>query len=333
MAHNTQLTAAEIGTLWYQCMSDSMAMQILTFFLQRSDDQEIRPVIEYAKGLSQKHLLKISEILGSESVPIPTGFTAEDIDLAAPRLYSDPFYLSYVRNMARIGLQRYGLALTSSARADVRKFLHECISTSAELDEKATQAELSKGLYVRSPYIPIPERKETVQSGNFMGSLFGKQRPLLAMEIDHLFINAQSNAMGKALLIGFSQVAKAPDIRDYLLRGKQISHKHIEVLSSTLINEDIPAPMSQDSYVTGSTVSPFSDKLMTYHTAMLQGAGLGNYGVSMSMSMRMDIVTMYSRLMVEIGQYVEDGTHLTIQKGWMEKPPQSADRKELALSR
>lgn len=59
-----------------------------------------------------------------------------------------------------------------------------------------------------------------VRASNFMGSLFGKQRPLLAMEIGHIFVNTQSNMMGTALLMGFSQVVKDPDIRDSLLRGK-----------------------------------------------------------------------------------------------------------------
>ncbi len=331
--HDIRLTAAEIGTLWFQYMSDSMVLQVLILFSHQVEDREISPVVEYARGLSQDHLTKITEMLGSENVPVPNGFTSEDVDLAVPRLFSDPFFLSYLRNMGRIGLQRYGLALTSSARQDVRNFLHECIRTSAELDEKATSVQLSKGLYVRSPYIPIPERKEIVHASDFMGSLFGKQRPLLAMEIDHIFVNAQSNMLGKALLMGFSQVAKDPDIRDSLLRGKQIAHKHMEILSSMLIKEDLPAPMNMVSDVTGSTVPPFSDRLMLYHSTMLQAAGLGNYGVSMSMSMRVDIITMYSRLMLEIGQYVEDAAQLSIEKEWMEKPPQAVDRKELALSR
>lgn len=331
--HNIQLTAAEIGALWFQYMSDSMALQVLTVFSHQVEDQEIRPVVEYAKDLAQKHLTKISEILGGENVPVPNGFTSEDVNLAAPRLFSDPFYLSYLRNMGRVGLQRYGLALTSSARKDVRNFLHECIRTSAELDEQATNVQLSKGLYVRSPYIPISERKEMVRNSDFMGRLFGKQRPLLAMEIDHIFVNAQSNMMGKALLIGFSQVAQDTDIRDSLLRGKQIAHKHMEVLGAMLLKEDLPAPMNMVSDVTGSTAPPFSDRLMLYHTTMLQMAGFGNYGVSMSMSMRTDIVSMYSRFMAEVGQYVEDDAQLLIKKGWMEKPPQAADRKALALSR
>ncbi|MEM5795461.1 MAG: DUF3231 family protein, partial [Bacillota bacterium] len=330
---NIQLTAAEIGTLWYQYMSDSMALQVLTVFCQQVEDKEIRPIVEYAKGLSQKHLQKISEMLSGEKVPLPNGFTDEDIDLAAPKLFSDPFYLSYIRNMGRIGLQRYGLALTGSARADVRSFLHECVRTSAELDERATRVQLSKGLYIRAPYIPVPERTAKVDSNEFLGSLFGHQRPLLATEIDHIFVNAQSNTMGKALFIGFSQVAQETEIRNYFLRGQQIAHKQIEVFSDTLKREDLPVPMTVDSYVTSSAIPPFSDKLMMYHAAMLETAGLGNYGVSISMSMRIDIAVMYARFMMEIGRYIKTGAQLIIKHGWMEKPPQAVDRKALALSR
>jgi hypothetical protein len=82
--------------------------------------------------------------------------------------------------------------------------------------------------------------------------------------------------------------------------------------------------------VTDSTESPFSDKLMMYHTVVLTAIGLGNYGLAVSASPRRDLVTQYTCLASEIGLYDEDGANIMIDHGWMEQPPQSINRYKLA---
>lgn len=69
---NIQLTAAEIGTLWYQYMSDSMALQVLTVFCQQVEDKEIRPIIEYAKGLSRNICRKFRKFSAAKMSRFPT---------------------------------------------------------------------------------------------------------------------------------------------------------------------------------------------------------------------------------------------------------------------
>ncbi|WP_397428635.1 DUF3231 family protein [Priestia koreensis] len=39
---------------------------------------------------------------------------------------------------------------------------------------------------------------------------------------------------------------------------------------------------------------------------------------------------MYTRLCAEIINYAADGAHMMIENGWMEQPPQAADRRKLA---
>ncbi|MEW9674142.1 DUF3231 family protein [Ammoniphilus sp. 3BR4] len=100
-----------------------------------------------------------------------------------------------------------------------------------------------------------------------MTGFFGERRPLNAIEITYLFKNIECNSMGKAMMMGFAQVAKTAEVKDYFQRGKRISSKQMEIFSSILIEDDLPAPMSWDSHVTASTVSSFSEKLMMFHTA------------------------------------------------------------------
>ncbi|MDQ0256436.1 spore coat protein CotF [Evansella vedderi] len=55
------------------------------------------------------------------------GFTEDDVNTSASRLYSDAFYLYYLKNMSKVGLSVYGVALTTSAHAEVREFLSQAL--------------------------------------------------------------------------------------------------------------------------------------------------------------------------------------------------------------
>jgi len=329
--HNIRLTSAEIANLWTNYMHDSLGSCVLSFFLEKTEDTEIKSVLDYALSLSKKHIQTITDLLNHEDYPIPVGFTTnDDVDFEAPRLFSDTFHLHYVYHMTKMGLTSDTLALSLAARSDIRDYYSECIASSIELQHRAVELLLRKGIYIRPPYITTPKSVDFVQHQNFLTGWFGERKPLLAMEIMQLHHNIQTNAIGKAVVMGFSQVAKTADVRDYMVRGKKISTKHIEIFGSLLTDNDLPVPMTWDSDVMDSTVPPFSDKLMMFHVFSLNSAGMGNYGTAISTTTRRDLVTHYIRLNAEIGQYVEDGVNIMIKRGWMEQPPQSIDRDEIA---
>jgi len=275
----------------------------------------------------------IAQIFKNEGFAIPMGYSNVDVDLQAPPLYSDTFYLRYLKHMSAVGIAAYGLGLSQAVRSDVCKYFWHCIDSSKELDEKVTQALLSKGLYIRAPYIPIAKQVQFVESPTFMGSILGKNRPLNAIELVHLVANISTNAMGRVVLIGFAQVAKSQEIREFFVRGQNIGQKHVEVLSMLMKNDDLSAPATWDSEATDSTISPFSDKLMMQQIISLIALTMANYGAALGANTRVDVAADYSRLMAEVSAYGEDGAQLMIKYGWLEQPPQAADRKELALSR
>jgi hypothetical protein len=59
-------------------------------------------------------------------------------------------------------------------------------------------------------------------------------------------------------------------------------------------------------------------------------AGIGNYGIAISESQRSDMVIDYSRLNAEILKYSEDGVNIMIANKWLEQPPLSLNREDLA---
>jgi hypothetical protein len=330
---DVKLTSSEMANIWTAYINDSMAICVFKYFLQHIEDQEIKQVIEYALSLSQKHIDTLTKIMTNENFAIPQGFGNQDVNLTAPRLYSDTFYLYYIMYMAKFASNTYTMALATIARRDIRSYFTECEVTSVELLNQSTDVALAKGILVRPPYIAAPQKVDFVQKQSFLTGWFGDRRPLTPIEIMNLFFNIRRNVLGKSLLLGFSQVAKLKKVREYMERGVQIATKHVEVFSSLLSEDYLPAPMTWDTLPTESTDSPFSDKLMMFHTSALISAGIGYYGASLGASPRRDLSSHYTRLMAETTQYLEDGANIMIDNGWLEQPPSATDREAIINSK
>ncbi|MFZ7945973.1 DUF3231 family protein [Neobacillus sp. 19] len=325
-----RLTAGEIGQLWLQYLNDSSSLCVLTYFLEKAEDAEIKAIIKFALELSKLHIQKITAILTEEKNVVPYGFSIkEDVDLTAPRLYSDSFVLNFINQMSKVGLTTYAASVGTSVRSDIKSYYMDCLTETMQLYDKSTELLLSKGLFVRSPSLPNLVKVEFVKKQWFMLDVFGEKRPLVAAEVDNLFANLQRNALGVAALTGFSQVAKDKDVKQFFLKGLEVGNKHIQIFRSKLEESKLPAPMGWDSEITNSTSRTFSDKLMMFFTCGLISLSVGYYGTAVSQSPRGDLSAMYNRLSLEIQMYSEDGANIMIKNGWLEQPPMASDRDEL----
>lgn len=324
------LTSSEIGQLWSTYMAQSMSKCMVPYFVEKCKDPDMRSVLQLVLDVSNRHVNTITEILNKANFPIPHGFTDEDFDVNAKKLFSDTFMLMYSRFMAKYGLINFSFALTVSARPDICEFFEGCLHDFIEIRKKANNVLLSKGLIERTPYIPIPDRVEYVHAKTkFFKGLMGEKRPLNALEIGHIFINAYSRQLEGALILGFDQVVKSKKIKDYFSRGKQITDKQIGVLGSFLDDEDLPKSINYDALVTDSTESPYSDKLILFHLTVFLAHSISGYGLALANCARPDVVVSFSRLMTELADYVKDGLDLMIENGWLERVPETANRKEL----
>lgn len=325
-----RLTAGEIAQLWMQYLNDSASVCVLSYFLEKAEDDEIKPIIKFALELSQSHIKKITAILTEEKNVVPSGFSLkEDVDVTAPRLYSDSFVLNFINQMSMVGLTSYAGGVAASVRDDIKAYYMECLSETMQLYKKSTDLLLSKGLFVRSPSLPNLEKVEFVKKQWFMLDVVGEKRPLTAAEVANLFSNLQRNALGVATLTGFSQVARDKDVKQFFLKGLEVGNKHIKLFRGKLEESKLPAPMGWDSEITNSTAHTFSDKLMMFFTSGLITLSVGYYGTAVSQSPRGDLSTMYNRLSLEVQMYAEDGTNIMIKNGWLEQPPMASDRDEL----
>ncbi|WLD94682.1 DUF3231 family protein [Alkalihalobacillus sp. AL-G] len=327
--HDAQLTSAEMAGLWGQYINDTAARSVLAHFLMTVEDSQVRLVLELAFSSCKNHIEFLQGFFEQATFPIPVGFSKKDVNLQAPRLFSDLFYLSYLKNMSILGMTASTLAIGLAARSDVVSFHKKVLADAVKLHKAAKEVMMEKGVYVRPPYISTPDEVDFATKQSFLGKLWGDQRPLTTVEMTHLFLNIETNVVGKQMMVAFTQVAKRKKVKEFLVRGKEIAEKHVNIFSQIQLDDDIPATMSWDTAVTDSTVPTFSDKLIMFHVTAMIAAGIGNYGTAISVSPRKDIGIKYSRLLMEISLYAEDGANIMIDHGWLEKPPHAPDRNQL----
>lgn len=327
--HSTSiLTSTEIAALWTQYMNDTMSICFSKYALQVIEDPETKAIYESSLGLSEEHVRKISGFLSGEGFPIPRGFTEHDVNLKAPRLFLDSLFLNYLLIMTNHGMTGYAISLQVSSRTDIRDYYSECVKETIELYNRIMEVSLNKGLYTRPPYI-YPQEFPEFPDKSFMTGWLGKRRMLSSIEISNITFNMNKTYLSKAISMAFSQVASDKKLKKYLQRGLELSTKITEVFNNFFLESNLNFPISWESMVTGSTIAPFSDKLIMFHTAFLASAAVGFYAAGQAVCMRRDLSAQYLKLIAEQLLYAEDGAELMMEKGWFEKPPMAEDRDQL----
>ncbi|HZK55766.1 MAG TPA: DUF3231 family protein [Desulfosporosinus sp.] len=188
---------------------------------------------------------------------------------------------------------------------------------------------MSKGIFIRAPFVEAPKKVEYIKSQSFMIGLLGKKRPLLLNEVTQLFGITYSNIVGRAIATGFGQVSKNEKISDYFFEGMDLSSKIITELTDVFSEDDIPIPSSSDSFVTDSNIPPFSEKLMLTHMLVLSSSGIASLGMAVSESLRVDLYAMYLKYTAQIMKYAQKGATIMIDHEWLEQPPTVIKHRDL----
>jgi hypothetical protein len=328
MNTSEELTSAEMGKLWAIYMGNSMANCILSYYLLHVEDDEIKTLLENARKLTIEFMKIIKEIFEKENFPIPNGFGEQDVNLGAPRLFKDEFYVHYLKYAAKAGLSIYSVGIPLIYRKDVNEFFRYCMESTIDLIDQIKEILMNKGLISKPPFIPVPKKVEFVHQ-DFLNGFFGHIRPLHALEITHFYDNIENNVTSKALILAFAQVAKDEKIRKLFEKGRDMTHTNIERYMQMLHDENLPAPSFLDDLVTTSTFSPFSDKIMLYHKMDMFTMKMRAFGNSVAVNGRHDIGLVYTKSFMKIGRFVEEAARIMIEKGWMEEPPKAADRENI----
>jgi len=231
--------------------------------------------------------------------------------------------------MLKFTLINYSNSLSLCSRSDFRSYFSECINTSHEIHQKATEILLAKGLLLKAPSIVIPDRVDFVHDKSYFGSILGNKRPLNALEISHIVSLMEIKQLLKTLNLGYAQVVKSEKVKYFISQAKQIADKQLKKLGSFLDDEDLPQPIITSNLVTDATESPYSDKLILCHVTIVIATIIAEYGLSLSYTARRDLASTFGNFVIEVLALAKDGGELMIESGWLERVPGTADRKEL----
>jgi len=323
------LTAAEASALWLQYLGDSMAICVYKYFVNIVENKEIRPILEFALQEAESHIIQIKDFLKSANFQIPIGFTEEDVNVDAPRLFSDDFLLFYTYIMTIHGLTAYSLAITNMERQDLQNYFFDCMARSKEMFQKIIELANDHPKFSNVPSIPSPEQAKFMQTTGIVSNLMGDKRPLNSSEISTLFFNSKKTGFIKSLSLGFSQVARVEEVRNFMLKNVKLAGKDAESFDTILKEDYLPIPEKWDAEITDSTVSPFSDKLIMFHAAFLVNAALTYYGASLGANFRSDILLNYSKVFTHAMEAGAMSYKIMVKYKWLEKLPEAIDRKSL----
>ncbi|MBC8059741.1 MAG: DUF3231 family protein [Clostridiaceae bacterium] len=320
------LVSSEITGLWNSYMGDSISICVLKYFANRVQDTETHAILQYTLDLCKKHINEITNLFYQLHLPIPAGFSDGDVDMNAPRLFTDEFYLLYLSNMARTEMLSYNQILSNCVQSDIRNYFAKLIIESSNLYNAVVDIRSSKGIFTMFPQVEVIRNidyiKEYIKGKDFLVDWFGEKRSLLACEITHISLVILANIVGMTLTTGFGRVSTTKEIGEYMVKGRELALKKIDIFTTILISENIPIPSTSYSYVSDSITAPFSEKLMMFHIASLGTSFISNDGMALAESLRSDLHTTYIQIATEAMIYSKAGADILIDNGWFEQPPE-----------
>lgn len=325
-----KLTSSEIGSLWGEYVNGTMIDTVNRYMYSIIEDEAIKAIFNDAIKTFERQKQQLAAFLENEGFPVPIGFGEADLNKGAKRLFTDILCLNYLHIMTLHGLIGHITALGVSVRKDLREFYDSCDNDAKKMYHQTIELLLEKGNFQRDPLFYPSKSPEFISSKDFTDGLFGKGRSLSATEIISISFNIKKGIMAKTLAIAFSQVSHSKEVRKFFGETEKASDQQIQTLSKILHEDNLPTPRSWETEVTTSTDSPFSDKLMLYHTGFLFQAAQVYQGTGLASSMRSDLITTYESIILKNIMLTKKWFDIMEKNEWLEQPPLAPNRKEIA---
>lgn len=323
MTEKPKMNSSELGSLWTTYQKKTMILRILEYFIEKADEIEAKNLMSDLWEQLHPMVIELRTILESEGAAVPKGFTKEDVNLEAPKLWENGFDIMISRLLKEISMGMYALHLTTSYREDIVKFYKQLSEITEKHYNHFTQYLLKKSLLSRPTYVMMPKSTDYITDKQYMKgtNILGHKRPLNTVEFGTLYHAIESNITGLQLLKGFAQCAKDEDVQKYFTKGKELSKEIIKEDQNILLENSIQSPATPGGTVTSSTMAPFSERLMLFCNFLLSSFSLGGQGFSSTFLWRNDLLTKTVKQAKDVIEYTREGTILMMSKGWLEEPP------------
>ncbi len=310
-----------------------MVLRVLEYFIEKADDEKAKEIMTTFYQEVTNYVNVITEIFQKEEAVIPVGYTAQDVNMDAPKLYDNGFDIMFVRLLNEISMGLHSLNITMTFREDIVLLMKDLTATTQKYYNLCTQYLLEKGLLVKSPHVSMPKAVEFAKgtsylSGNSMNP-FTEKRTLNTVEVAQIHHAIESNILGLQMILGFAQCANEKDVKQYFNEGAELAKSIVKELSETLLQSDLQNPQTSGGNATRSTVAPFSDKLMMYCISLFCSFSMGSGSLGTAFSLRNDLPAKMSIFMKDIFEYAHKGAKIMIKYGWLEEPPQMEERNQM----
>jgi len=325
-----KLTSAEIGTLWTQYMNGTMTDCVNKYMYSIIEDKSIKNVFKDAINIYAKQKQEVTQFIKNDGFPVPLGFIETDINMEAPRLFTDIFCLQYLHIMTLHLLIGHITSLSASTRKDLRQSFSSFDNDAKKIFNQTIELLIDKGKFQRDPFFYPDDNVEFIYDKDFADGLLKASRTISATEIVSISFNIKKNIMAKTLSIAFGQVAQSKEVRKYLENSQKTANNQIQLLSKILQNENLPTPSSFETEITQSQIPPFSDKLLLYHIGFLFQVGQVYHGSGLASSMRADLIMAYEKVILKNITVTKSWFDIMVKNKWLEQPPLAPNRKEIA---
>ncbi|MFP7225476.1 DUF3231 family protein [Priestia filamentosa] len=323
MSQHPSISSSEIGVLWITYQQKTMVTRMLEYFIGKAEDEEAKKIMKNLYEEINPYIEKIQGIF-QEEIPVPIGFTAEDVYKEAPKLYDNGFDIMFVRLIKEISMAMHTLNLTMLYRKDLREIFREVSIVTQKYFDFCTEYLIERGLIPKSPFVDPVKSVEFVKDASYLGILnpIKGKRSLNTVEMAHIYHAIESNMMGMQMIFGFAQCAETKEVGKFFSKGGELAKSMIKELGNFFLEDNIPVPGIAGGNVTISTIPPFSDKMMLYCVSLFCSFSLGGNSLGTAFSLRNDLPGKLSVFMKDIFQYAHEGAKIMIKHGWMEEPPQ-----------
>ncbi|WP_246309816.1 DUF3231 family protein [Paenibacillus alginolyticus] len=123
-------------------------------------------------------VIEITTMLENDGAAIPIGFSKEDVNLDAPKLYENGFDIMFCRILKEISMGMYVLHMTISYREDIVTLYKQLTDITQTYYNQFTQYLLEKDLLPRPNYTNMPKSVGYITDKAYMKgtNLFGHKR-------------------------------------------------------------------------------------------------------------------------------------------------------------
>ncbi|MFZ3591725.1 DUF3231 family protein, partial [Bacillus sp. DJP31] len=214
------ISSSELGTLWLTYQEKTLILRVLEYFIEKSDDQQ---AINIMGGLWQELDFYVNKIIGifeNEGVVIPIGFTNEDVNLEAPKLYDNGFDIMFLRILKEISMGMYTLNMTMAYREDIMSIYAGLTTITHRTYQLSTLYLLNRGILTLPPIVTMPKTTEFIKNKSYLNGFtpFSNDRALNDIEIGTLHHGIESNSIGMQLITGFAQCADDKEVKQYFAK-------------------------------------------------------------------------------------------------------------------